>query len=58
MKPPDPDNGHEYYDVEDCLQVNVFSPVVNSGSVRDEYAPKLPVMFFSKCPDLVQSVLK
>lgn len=47
-KPPDADNGHEWYDAEDCLQVNVFSPVINSGSVPDETAPKLPVMFFSE----------
>lgn len=45
-QPPDADNGHEWYDAEDCLQVNVFSPVINSGSVPDETAPKLPVMFF------------
>ncbi|KZT08692.1 alpha/beta-hydrolase [Laetiporus sulphureus 93-53] len=45
-QPPDPDNGREWYDAEDCLQLNVFSPVVNSASVPDESAPKLPVMFF------------
>ncbi|CCM04473.1 uncharacterized protein FIBRA_06653 [Fibroporia radiculosa] len=45
-QPPDPDNGHEWYDVEDCLQLNVYSPVVISGSAGDGSAPKLPVMFF------------
>ncbi|KAH9923672.1 Alpha/Beta hydrolase protein [Fomitopsis serialis] len=46
-QPPDADNGHEWYDAEDCLQVNVFSPVVNSGTNSVQTAPKLPVMFFS-----------
>ncbi|KAI0916375.1 hypothetical protein AcV5_003334 [Taiwanofungus camphoratus] len=45
-QPPNADNGYLYYYGEDCLQVNVFSPVVNTGSVQNESAPKLPVMFF------------
>ncbi|PCH34321.1 alpha/beta-hydrolase [Wolfiporia cocos MD-104 SS10] len=45
-QPPDPDNGHDWYNDEDCLQLNVFSPVVNSGSVQNESTPRLPVMFF------------
>ncbi|KAH9829479.1 Alpha/Beta hydrolase protein [Rhodofomes roseus] len=45
-QPPDADNGHDWYDAEDCLQVNVFSPVVNSATNSVQTAPKLPVMFF------------
>ncbi|KZT12089.1 alpha/beta-hydrolase [Laetiporus sulphureus 93-53] len=43
---PDADNGHLLYTDEDCMYLNVFSPVVNSGTIHDEIAPKLPVMFF------------
>ncbi|KZT11252.1 alpha beta-hydrolase [Laetiporus sulphureus 93-53] len=45
-QPPDADNGHLLYTDEDCMYLNVFSPVVNSGTIHDESAPKLPVMFF------------
>ncbi|KDQ52043.1 hypothetical protein JAAARDRAFT_184634 [Jaapia argillacea MUCL 33604] len=45
-QPPDADNGHLVWTNEDCLTLNVFSPVVNTGSVLDPTAPKLPVMFF------------
>ena len=49
-QPPDADNGHDWYDAEDCLQVNVFSPIVNTGTNSVQTAPKLPVMFFSARP--------
>ncbi|CCL98439.1 uncharacterized protein FIBRA_00436 [Fibroporia radiculosa] len=45
-QPPDADNGHLLHTDEDCMYLNVFSPVVNSATVSDESAPKLPVMFF------------
>ncbi|KIJ64610.1 hypothetical protein HYDPIDRAFT_167886 [Hydnomerulius pinastri MD-312] len=44
-QPPDADNGHLLYTGEDCLQLNVYSPVAIGGSSPDT-APKLPVMFF------------
>ncbi|EPQ50983.1 alpha/beta-hydrolase [Gloeophyllum trabeum ATCC 11539] len=42
---PDPDNGHLLYTEEDCLQLNVFTPVVDLRTDRST-APKLPVMVF------------
>ncbi|EGO19154.1 hypothetical protein SERLADRAFT_443197 [Serpula lacrymans var. lacrymans S7.9] len=45
-QPPDPDNGHLVYSGEDCLSLNVFTPVVKSASSSIDTAPKLPVMFF------------
>ncbi|KAG0698307.1 alpha beta-hydrolase [Suillus ampliporus] len=44
-QPPDADNGHIVSTEEDCLQLNVYSPVVVGGQAADN-APKLPVMFF------------
>ncbi|TFY65487.1 hypothetical protein EVJ58_g1951 [Rhodofomes roseus] len=45
-QPPDADNGHLLYTNEDCLYLNVFSPVVDSAMNSIQTAPKLPVMFF------------
>ncbi|KAI0920379.1 hypothetical protein AcW1_002137 [Taiwanofungus camphoratus] len=45
-QPPDADNGHLSYSAEDCLQLNVYSPVVNAGKGSNDNAQKLPVMFF------------
>ncbi|EIW81227.1 alpha beta-hydrolase [Coniophora puteana RWD-64-598 SS2] len=45
-QPPDADNGHTLYGYEDCLQLNVYSPVVASNEGHDDTAPKMPVMFF------------
>ncbi|KZT68210.1 alpha/beta-hydrolase [Daedalea quercina L-15889] len=45
-QPPDADNGHQLYTDEDCLYLNVFSPVVNSATNSVQTTPKLPVMFF------------
>ncbi|KAL6304990.1 alpha beta-hydrolase [Sparassis latifolia] len=45
-QPPDPDNGHLLHTEEDCLTLNVFTPLVNSATCPDETAPRLPVMFF------------
>ncbi|KAF9821386.1 hypothetical protein IEO21_00632 [Rhodonia placenta] len=45
-QPPDADNGHLLYTDEDCMYLNVFTPVVKSGTVEMGFAPKLPVMFF------------
>ncbi|KAF8546375.1 alpha beta-hydrolase [Imleria badia] len=42
---PDADNGHILYTAEDCLQLNVYSPVA-TGGVSPITAPRLPVMFF------------
>ncbi|KIJ64611.1 hypothetical protein HYDPIDRAFT_132661 [Hydnomerulius pinastri MD-312] len=44
-QPPDADNGHVVYSGEDCLSLNVYSPVA-TGGVSPDTAPKLPVMFF------------
>ncbi|KAH9951319.1 Alpha/Beta hydrolase protein [Amylocystis lapponica] len=44
-QPPDADNGHLTYTNEDCLYLNVYSPVVKT-IVAEFSAPKLPVMFF------------
>ncbi|TFK52302.1 alpha beta-hydrolase [Heliocybe sulcata] len=45
-QPPDADNGHLLYSGEDCLQLNVFTPVVNTGSAAGSGSAKLPVMFY------------
>ncbi|KAH7913937.1 alpha beta-hydrolase [Hygrophoropsis aurantiaca] len=45
-QPPDADNGHEAYSGEDCLSLNVYTPVVAVDQGQDITAPKLPVMFF------------
>ncbi|KZT27424.1 alpha beta-hydrolase [Neolentinus lepideus HHB14362 ss-1] len=43
---PDPDNGYQLYTDEDCLQLNVFSPIVDLRQKKTGDSPKLPVMFF------------
>ncbi|KZT27425.1 alpha beta-hydrolase [Neolentinus lepideus HHB14362 ss-1] len=45
-QPPDADNGHLVYSGEDCLQLNVFTPVVNTGLSASAGTAKLPVMFY------------
>ncbi|CCM00612.1 uncharacterized protein FIBRA_02648 [Fibroporia radiculosa] len=45
-QPPDADNGHLLHTDEDCMYLNVFSPIVNSATISDQDTPKLPVMFF------------
>ncbi|KAH7925556.1 alpha beta-hydrolase [Leucogyrophana mollusca] len=45
-QPPDADNGHQVYSGEDCLSLNVYTPLVAADQGKDETAPKLPVMFF------------
>ncbi|EPQ50984.1 alpha/beta-hydrolase [Gloeophyllum trabeum ATCC 11539] len=45
-QPPDADNGHLLYSGEDCLQLNIFTPVVNTGSNAGAGSSKLPVMFY------------
>ena len=46
LQAPDADNGHILYTAEDCLQLNVYSPVA-TGGLNPITAPRLPVMFFS-----------
>ncbi|KDQ52050.1 hypothetical protein JAAARDRAFT_62194 [Jaapia argillacea MUCL 33604] len=45
-QPPDADNGHLLWTNEDCLYLNVYSPIVNTGTTPNITSPKLPVMFF------------
>lgn len=50
---PDADNGHVVHTSEDCLQLNVYTPLVSfNGSVGSEH--KLPVMVFSKVFDKIE----
>ncbi|KAG9308877.1 hypothetical protein JVU11DRAFT_11337 [Chiua virens] len=46
-QPPDVDNGHMLHIEEDCLSLNVYSPVAR-GKFSSGAFPKLPVMFYSK----------
>ncbi|TFK52301.1 alpha beta-hydrolase [Heliocybe sulcata] len=43
---PDADNGHQLYTDEDCLQLNVFTPIVDLQQNKVGEYQKLPVMFF------------
>ncbi|KAH0826194.1 alpha beta-hydrolase [Lanmaoa asiatica] len=45
LQAPDADNGHVLYTTEDCLQLNVYSPVATGGA-SPITVPRLPVMFF------------
>ncbi|KAI9568484.1 alpha beta-hydrolase [Boletus coccyginus] len=44
-QPPDVDNGHVLYSEEDCLSLNIYSPIAAGGCPMDA-VPKLPVMFY------------
>ncbi|KAG9308861.1 alpha beta-hydrolase [Chiua virens] len=44
-QPPDVDNGHMLHIEEDCLSLNVYSPVAR-GKISSGVFPKLPVMFY------------
>ncbi|KAF9222951.1 alpha beta-hydrolase [Gyrodon lividus] len=43
---PDADNGHQLYTSEDCLSLNVYTPVVHVDKTGEGSPAKLPVMFF------------
>ncbi|KAG2146243.1 alpha beta-hydrolase [Suillus clintonianus] len=45
-QPPNVDNGHMVWTEEDCLQLNVYSPIVVLGGQAEQSTSKLPVMFF------------
>ncbi|KIJ60208.1 hypothetical protein HYDPIDRAFT_117469 [Hydnomerulius pinastri MD-312] len=43
---PDADNGHQLYTSEDCLSLNIYTPVVHVDNAGQGSSAKLPVMFF------------
>ena len=46
LQASDADNGHILYAADDCLQLNMYSPVATGGASQIT-APRLSVVFFS-----------